>query len=289
MCLIIHKPAGKAFNPALFGIIKFHNPHGFGIMHPNGNGEIKARKGLLSMLQILELWDEHYDKNLAMHFRYATEGAVTPENCHPYRVLNKAEHGRDLFMMHNGTLRAIPIKTKGRSDTFHFVSNYLAPLLREHPDFINSKKFQEFVGGMIGTSRLLFMDGDGETIIINKELGSMQGDVWVSNQYSLKYPKPDTRRGAKKKTETTTTTSSTTTATSSTTSVPAVIPPPAPANVVPMDDPSREVEHASATRSSLMATTHLHGSQLDGILPRSSRTQEPTQLVLGTDPSGGMD
>ena len=196
MCLIIHKPAGQSFNPTLFSVVKFHNPHGFGIMYPE-DGIVRARKGLMTLGQIMALWDEHKDKHLAIHFRYATEGTVTPENCHPFRVLNKAEHGRDLYMMHNGTIRAVPIKQKDRSDTFHFVTHYLAPLLQDQPGLIDNEKFQEFISGMIGESKLLFMDGDGQVIIINRNKGSTAGDVWVSNQYSLKYPKPDNRRGAK--------------------------------------------------------------------------------------------
>jgi glutamine amidotransferase len=306
MCLIIHKPAGATFNPTLFSVVKFHNPHGFGVMYPD-NGVIRARKGLLNLHQILQLWDELKDKNLAIHFRYATEGMVTMENCHPFRVLNREKHGRDLYMMHNGTIKAVPIKDKGRSDTFHFVTHYLAPLLQEQPELIDHTKFQEFVGGMIGQSKLVFMDGDGKVIIINRDLGSTRGDVWVSNQYSLKYPRPETRRGAKAKAAATgTVVGGTTTHTTTRTHTPAVVTPPAniakPAvtvkpNVVnpPPAYPARSAVPAVVTTpgvavtppktADLMVNTALvptentnSGRQLEGILPRVPRLN-----VVGSD------
>jgi predicted glutamine amidotransferase len=183
MCLIVLKPEGADFDPKLLRAAYDHNPHGFGIMYAK-DGRVHHEKGLLQFEDALALWEKYREHQTAVHFRYTTRGKTTEENCHPFQILNFEEHGRDLFMMHNGTLANV--QSGDQSDTFNFAKLYLTPLLSKRVDILKEQEFQDFLTMTVGNNnRLLFMDGDGEVVIINKDKGEVMTDCWLSNTYSL--------------------------------------------------------------------------------------------------------
>jgi hypothetical protein len=188
MCIIIYKKANARFDEELLRASIFHNPDGFGIMYAE-HGRVIGVKGLFKPESVLRIWNENIDREIAVHLRFATSGEVTSKNTHPFQVLNLAEHGRDLWMMHNGTINTVKITDKDRSDTFHFVEGYLKPLLADNPDQLYNEAFQKFLGLTVSGSRLLFMEGDGRVTIINKNQGKIKAGCWVSNTYSIVKPK----------------------------------------------------------------------------------------------------
>lgn len=187
MCLILHRPSGKTFDQGLFGPAKENNPHGFGIMYPRGDGSVKAIKGMFELETINKIWEAiGPDVEVAAHFRFSTIGEKTKDNCHPFRILSLKEHGRDLFMMHNGTMHQVPRPEMAMSDTWHFVEKYLKPVLMQKPELIDNPDFHKFLDDLVGTNRLLFMDGNGLVTIINQTLGTEKEGCWLSNTYSIR-------------------------------------------------------------------------------------------------------
>lgn len=187
MCLIIHSPTYHAIHEQRIINSYVRNPHGFGLMYPE-NGLVRVVKGQMELFDFLDLWDQHKRKNVAIHMRFRTRGEISDANVHPFRVLKKDVHGRDLWMMHNGTIKGIvPPKSK-HSDTYHLVKDYLFPLLSKNPDLIDDETFQKMIKKIVGISRLLFMDGDGKVIIINRDKGYTIGQNWLSNVHSIAEP-----------------------------------------------------------------------------------------------------
>jgi hypothetical protein len=91
---------------------------------------------------------------------------VVLDNCHPFQVLNKKDHGRDMWFMHNGIINKVSEvgNTTGKSDTRLFNEQYLQPLLADNPDLIFKKPFQEWVENHIGASKLSFLDDSGRIV-----------------------------------------------------------------------------------------------------------------------------
>lgn len=187
MCLILFKPRGSSFDANLLRAAQKTNPHGVGFMMPSGADTVYSSKGLWEPERVREFWDKHQHKSLAVHFRSRTQGEINQENCHPFQVLSKHRHGRDLWMMHNGTINAAQRREPRKSDSYNFVQYALKPVLEGNPGRIDELDFQRFLEQKIGGwNKLLFMDGKGKVIIINQRAGHERDGCWVSNLYSIR-------------------------------------------------------------------------------------------------------
>jgi hypothetical protein len=94
------------------------------------------------------------------------------------------------------------------SDTWHYIQDYLKPLLQAHPELMTNEGFIKLVGDHIGTNnKFALMNEKGDVAIINRESGYDFWDlankdltVWYSNTYAfspyqhgfMSYPKVDT-------------------------------------------------------------------------------------------------
>ncbi len=186
MCLIIRKPAAARVPYGAFRNAHKHNPDGFGLMYAE-NGRVTAVQGLFPLEYCWWLYEQHRDKKLAIHFRYATQGLVDSLNTHPFKVLDKEQHGHDLWLMHNGTFKGLRDPARGRSDTLLFVDTILRPALEKYgPSTIFRRDVRYGLGRDLGKfNRLLFMDGYGRTYLVNKRAGFEYRNIWYSNTYSL--------------------------------------------------------------------------------------------------------
>jgi hypothetical protein len=119
------------------------------------------------------------DRNLAIHFRYTTHGDTNLDNCHPYDVVPGF-----IAMMHNGILHTGNAADKARSDTYHFIKDFLAEPMHGAPDLAFSDSFLKLVGSFIRDNRFVFMDGEGRISHVNKATGIEHGDLWFSNTYA---------------------------------------------------------------------------------------------------------
>lgn len=163
-----------------------HNSHGWGIMYAQ-DGRVHTIKERSGMNRFFHAWGR-VPKNVpvAVHFRFGTSGPQCNEMCHPFPVLNKKEHGIDLYLMHNGVLSRFN-GDKTRSDTLEMVQECLTPLLCGQPSFIKNAAFEKICDAMIGSNnKLVFLDGNGHWYFVNKSAGHQDKQVWYSNEYSIR-------------------------------------------------------------------------------------------------------
>lgn len=96
MCLIIVKKVGKPMpTQAILSIAFDNNPDGFGIAYTEPDWRyVRIIKGAMSkkrMHKMIAQIPQPKKKCIIFHFRYATEGQVKPENCHPFPLSNRDE------------------------------------------------------------------------------------------------------------------------------------------------------------------------------------------------------
>lgn len=88
-------------------------------------------------------------------------------------------------MAHNGVLATGNAANPRMSDTWHYINDYLKPLLEAHPELIKQEAFLKMVGGHIGSSnKFAFMNQQGECFIVNRKSGVDHKGMWYSNTYA---------------------------------------------------------------------------------------------------------
>lgn len=175
MCIIIHRPAGAATRLSRDTLQRCatRNPDGFGMMWAHG-GKLNTARYLPSerktfIKRALLLQDA--DLPLVLHFRWATHGAVSKENTHPF-IIEKGQSA----LMHNGIL-SIPC-VKGWSDTRTFTNMIVKglPAGWESVPHIRWMVEQATLG-----SKVAIMYADGKVTILHRAAGIMEGGIWYSN------------------------------------------------------------------------------------------------------------
>jgi len=162
------------------------NSDGVGVMYVD-KGNIVIKKLLPKTDQdLVNFYNQNIKgKNCAWHLRMRTHGNIDLDNCHPYPVLNKKEHGLDMWLMHNGILSTGNKANPSKSDTWHYINDYLKPMLCKNPDFAFHPAFKLIVADHIGKSnKFVLMDGAGRMATINKDSGVYWSGMWLSNTYA---------------------------------------------------------------------------------------------------------
>lgn len=191
MCLLVTQSATSPQLTAKW-LTDFHeaNADGVGVMYVE-NGELVVEKLLpKTASDFINFYHNHIEgRDCAFHLRMKTHGHIDMENCHPYEVLNKPEHGIDLWLMHNGVLHTDNKADITKSDTWHYIRDYLRPILEHNPDFAFHPAFVELIGDHIGTgNKFVLMDNNGRQVVINQEQGVYWGGRWLSNTYAWSAP-----------------------------------------------------------------------------------------------------
>ncbi len=164
--------------PHLLHDIFQHNKDGLGVMYATASRGLKVSKRLPQTLADVRAAVEKLpqdDREVAVHFRMRTHGDVDLANCHPYPV------SQGVALMHNGILHTGNAADKTKSDTWHFVRDYLATL---GIDALHDAGFAKMLGDFIDSNRFAIMSGDGRCTVINREQGIEHGGVWFSNTYA---------------------------------------------------------------------------------------------------------
>lgn len=187
MCLLVTQQSNS---PALSDewLADFYsaNADGVGVMYAV-DGELIVEKILpVDEKDFINFYRNHIQgKDCAFHLRMKTHGNIDMENCHPYEVLNHSEHGISLWLMHNGVLHTDNKADPTKSDTWHYIRDYLRPMLADNPEFAFHPAFADIVGGHIGSSnKFVLMDNNGRQVVINQEAGVYWGGLWLSNTYA---------------------------------------------------------------------------------------------------------
>jgi hypothetical protein len=174
MCLIAYVPAGKILPEENARAAHAGNNDGIGVMSMRGVQKFLGKKSLKKALRyIRELQAD--SEEFAVHFRFATHGAVIRSNAHPFQV-----PGADAYVMHNGVLRDFTAKsTVFKSDTSLFVDTLDATKLE-------SLTYWDQVGKDIGWSnKLCVLLPSRDFILVNEDAGDWIDGVWYSQTYSL--------------------------------------------------------------------------------------------------------
>ena len=153
------------------------NPDGFGFMGFDARGRVRIeRTGVIGTVLATALAREFEGRECAFHFRRRTRGSSHEENLHPFKL------GGGLWLMHNGTAQ-IPTRMAGRSDTWHLVNDYLAPLLSRRRKLIYDRAFLRIVDQWLGPgNRLVILDEEGQRIeLLHRATGIEWEGLWLSN------------------------------------------------------------------------------------------------------------
>lgn len=186
MCLIITGKSAKVRSTLLntagmLADIYTSNSDGVGVMYGTSKG-LKVCKTLPKSVGDVQSFIERLptdDREIALHFRWTTHGDTDMINCHPYDVV-----AGYVAMMHNGILSTGNAADTTKSDTWHFIKDYLESPIHEHPPLIHNEGFLTMIADYIGDNRFVFMDGDGRMSHVNYDQGIEHDGLWFSNTYA---------------------------------------------------------------------------------------------------------
>jgi len=187
MCLLItQSKTSPILSDAWLSDFYSSNGDGVGVMFSH-HGELVIKKMIPNTAQeFIDFYRENIaGRDCAFHLRMRTHGDIDLLNCHPYEVLNKAQHGLDIWLMHNGVLSTGNKADITKSDTWHYINDYLKPMLAGNPDFAFHPSFKALIEDHIGVSnKFVIMDNEGRQTVINQSSGVYWGGLWLSNTYA---------------------------------------------------------------------------------------------------------
>lgn len=178
MCVIMHKPAKTDIPSETFTKCWEANPHGAGFMYATDGGFLRVVNGLMSLNDFTHAYVNHecVKKEVVIHFRLASAGAITPEQTHPFWVFKDL-----LAFVHNGHMSGYAEGGLDQSDTMSFNKELLSQLPK---DFLKNGAIVELLDSYIDGSIMVFMDNLGEVSVLgNASFGMTKGGVWYSNGY----------------------------------------------------------------------------------------------------------
>jgi len=181
MCIAIVTTAGKTISDEVFQRCWRNNRDGFGMAWVNAkDGKVLIDKGWMAPEAALRKYrkiaedEKNADRFMLLHFRAATVGKVTQDNCHPFPVKGGA-------MIHNGTFFHDANATK--SD-----SQLLAETMHNELHVANVQGHKEQLQKAFGYNRVAFLFNDNKIAIFSEEYNGRGGQfgqwadgVWYSN------------------------------------------------------------------------------------------------------------
>lgn len=206
MCVIIHiLPGSSVEHDRLFNAAA-NNWHSWGIIVKGKDGlktwkkvpqgaeladsNPKAGGCWQDIEEITKILDDNKEYHRYVHFRHATRGDVSLDNCHPFLAFK--DEDREVFLMHNGSFvgglggqvwsphntnygpGANSINTD--SDTKEFVEKHLSKALKAfgiNGDYTN-RDFQDFIWNPLYNSK----GGSSKIILISNDLPELKAGTW---------------------------------------------------------------------------------------------------------------
>ena len=177
MCIIMYKPAGVSMPPSqLLEFCWQSNPDGAGIMYQSKERDnLFVVSGLMNFEELtaeVEKIDDIEMRNVGIHFRKATSGPITKENCHPFFIGGYQNRNEAGAVMHNGDLEICP-RCPESSDTETLVHNVLTPIfeLSDKKNFLSNPRVDTII-------RTLCTKGN-RYLIMNKNTCKMYSNEWL--------------------------------------------------------------------------------------------------------------
>lgn len=176
MCLLATRSAGSNWLPskAEFDNAWASNPHGFGFAYHSPKTGLMIYKSL-NQDEAWQTLQSEIPSNvpLILHWRLATHGSRTKENCHPFAF--RTRKARKLLWVgaHNGILHRQPCYTD-KTDSESFMLGL---------DRINRGEIEREIA-RLGYGKMAFLSESGELVLCNESQGSWRvaGEVWQSNK-----------------------------------------------------------------------------------------------------------
>jgi predicted glutamine amidotransferase len=151
----------------------------------DGSGYLFAMNGNLTIKKGFFVFNDFYDNYSRdmekfnnpvsiIHFRITTHGLTNKLNCHPFLVND------EIGFAHNGMIDFVDDHKK-KSDTMMFRND----ILRNMPSkWIFNDSVLKLMEESIGTSKLAFLDRNGNYRIVNEDLGHWNKNetIWYSNK-----------------------------------------------------------------------------------------------------------
>jgi predicted glutamine amidotransferase len=178
MCIIALKPAGISIPESSLKNMWDNNDDGAGFMYAD-RGRVRVVKGLMKFEHFLSAYKRVGDhRKIVMHFRIRTHGAVSAALTHPFWIRKG-----DLAMVHNGIISSVG-SSSGHDAEESDTSLYAKVLAHRYSDPLDALTNQaevEQIVKEIGWSKLVFLTGEDEHIIVNEKSGDWVGGCWYSN------------------------------------------------------------------------------------------------------------
>lgn len=166
MCVIIHYQPGQMLPIDMLENAIANNWHGYGLIVktpkkltvlkevPKDFDNPNTTRSLFK--EIHDLLKKYVKYERVIHLRHKTEGDVSEENCHPFKVFDK--ENREVWFAHNGTMyeyranAAVGDAKDNRSDSKIFADKVLSPLLDlskdgDYSQYIFKFALSKFWGG----------------------------------------------------------------------------------------------------------------------------------------------
>ena len=177
MCLAIVKPAGVVIpHDHIYGAFS-NNPDGAGFA-VQYNGKVSIAKGFFTPEDFLWAWENHEKQSALLHFRLASAGDISQENCHPFRLVNGGA------LAHNGHFTGYDTHPS-QSDTLHWITTVLNPLLRNYPDAFDVPSLRAMIESATQGSRVALLPRHGNAIVLHKREWMPVGKALYSNKSYL--------------------------------------------------------------------------------------------------------
>lgn len=178
MCIIIWKPRKST-------IVKRELKSAFNANSDGAGFCILRKEHLLinkGFFHFKDFWKAYHDfasEDVLIHFRIATSGGISHDNCHPFYISKK----KNLILAHNGILNQFTPKPNSTLSDTRFFCNWISRLIDEYPRIYLNPEIQLMLESFIGTDRVFLWDNQGNTVILNERLGTWKDGVWYSNRY----------------------------------------------------------------------------------------------------------
>lgn len=185
MCLLLIHPAATAFDRDDIDDFYTYNSDGVGVMWAEG-GLLHTYKYLPKNAE--QAWAFYKDhvlgKECVVHWRMRTHGDIDLTNCHPYEVFGDGSTV-PMSMMHNGILHTGNARDTRLSDTWHYIEDYIKPVVGAHPDIIFEPAFIKLLAYHIGAgNKFVFLDHLGRMAVVNEAAFVKYKGAMLSNTYA---------------------------------------------------------------------------------------------------------
>ncbi|MFZ6731959.1 hypothetical protein ACO0LG_08580 [Undibacterium sp. Ji42W] len=188
MCLLFTQtPATRKSNLTDAQLADFYdsNKDGFGVMYAKDN-VLYTEKNRGTVEDWIAFYRKHEHRDAAFHLRMRTHGSFELENVHPYPVAGFDGPAKlPLALMHNGILNTGNAADTTKSDTWHYIRDFIHPLIKHSGDILFTTQMIDILGKHIGSSnKFAIMDAHGRLAVVNKSAGVEWNGMWFSNTYA---------------------------------------------------------------------------------------------------------